>query len=49
MERRTCDRFRALAASLPPGSQKEIYCELAAEEQDHVTTLETEREQFLAR
>ena len=47
MERRTCDRFRALAASLPAGSQRELYRELAAEEEDHVTMLETEREQFI--
>jgi rubrerythrin len=46
MERRTCSRFRDLANSLPAGSQKEIYRELAAEEEDHVAILETEREQF---
>ena len=49
MERRTCDRFRALAASLPAGSQKELYRELAAEEEDHVTMLETERGQFISK
>ena len=47
MERRTRDRFLEHAQSLPPGSQREIYRELAAEEEDHVTMLETEREQFL--
>jgi glutamate synthase (NADPH) small chain len=46
MERRTRDRFLAHAGALPPGSQKEIYRELAADEEDHVSTLETEREQF---
>ena len=46
MERRTRDRFMAHADSLPPGPQKEIYRELAAEEEDHVAILETEREQF---
>jgi len=47
MERRTRDRFLAHANSLPPGAQKEIYRELAAEEEDHVAILETEREQFV--
>jgi len=47
MERRTRDRFLAHANALEPGPQKEIYRELAAEEEEHVSTLETEREQFL--
>jgi rubrerythrin len=47
MERRTRDRFLAHADRLPPGPQKEIYRELAAEEVEHVSILETEREQFL--
>ncbi len=47
MERRTRDRFLSHANGLPPGPQKEIYRELAAEEQDHVAILETEREQFV--
>ncbi len=47
MERRTRDRFLAHANGFPPGPQKEIYRELAAEEEEHVATLETEREQFL--
>lgn len=46
MERRTRDRFLELAEALPPGAQKELYRELAAEEVDHVSILETEREQF---
>jgi rubrerythrin len=46
MERRTRDHFKARADSLPPGPQKEIYRELAAEEEEHVSILETEREQF---
>lgn len=46
MERRTRDRFLELAKALPPGAQKELYRELAAEEVDHVSILETEREQF---
>jgi glutamate synthase (NADPH) small chain len=47
MERLTRDRFLAHAAALPSGAQKNIYRELAAEEMDHISTLETEREQFL--
>jgi glutamate synthase (NADPH) small chain len=47
MERRTRNRFLVHADALPPGSQKEMYRELAAEEEEHVSILETEREQFL--
>jgi len=47
MERRTRDHFQACADSLPAGGQKETYQELAAEEEEHVSILETEREQFL--
>ncbi len=47
MERRTRNRFLMHASALPPGPQKELYRELAAEEEDHVNILETEREQFL--
>jgi rubrerythrin len=47
MERRTRNRFLLHADALPPGPQKELYRELAAEEEDHVSTLETEREQFV--
>ncbi len=47
MERRTMNRFMNHANALPPGSQKETYRELAAEEEEHVSILETEREQFL--
>jgi rubrerythrin len=47
MERRTRNRFMTHAAALPPGPQKELYRELAAEEEEHVSMLETEREQFL--
>jgi len=49
MERRTRNRFLTHANALPPGPQKELYRELAAEEEDHVHILETEREQFLKR
>jgi rubrerythrin len=44
MERRTRDFFRTRADGLPEGSQKELYRELAAEEEDHVATLLTERD-----
>jgi glutamate synthase (NADPH/NADH) small chain len=47
MERRTRNRFLTHAKALPPGPQKELYRELAAEEEDHVKILETERKQFL--
>jgi glutamate synthase (NADPH) small chain len=47
LERLARDRYLAHAAALPPGPQKEVYRELAAEEADHISTLETEREQFL--
>ncbi len=46
MEKRTRDHFKARADSLPAGAEKEIYRELAAEEEDHVAILETERDQF---
>jgi glutamate synthase (NADPH/NADH) small chain len=47
MERRTRDHFQARAESLDAGPQREIYRELAAEEEDHIAMLETERAQFL--
>jgi len=47
MERRTRDHFQAQADASAPGAQKEIYRELAAEEEEHVSILETEIEQFL--
>jgi glutamate synthase (NADPH) small chain len=46
MERRTRDHFKARSEAMPPGPQKETYRELAAEEEEHVSILETEREQF---
>ena len=49
MERRTRDRFLEHANAFPDGPQKDMYRELAAEEEDHVAMLETEREQFLNR
>jgi glutamate synthase (NADPH/NADH) small chain len=48
MERRTRDHFNRLAAELPDGAEKEVCQELAAEEEEHVALLETEREQFRA-
>jgi rubrerythrin len=47
MERRTRDHFQARADSLGPGPQKDIYRELAAEEEEHISMLETERDQLL--
>jgi len=44
MERRTRDHFRRLAGELPPGLEKEVCSELAAEEEEHVAMLETELE-----
>jgi rubrerythrin len=49
MERRTRDHFRALSQELPEGAEKEICLELAAEEEEHVALLDSEREQFLER
>jgi rubrerythrin len=46
LERRTRDYFKANAEELPPGPQREIYRELAAEEEEHIALLETERAQF---
>lgn len=46
MERRTRDHFARRAMELPAGSQKEICRELAAEEEEHVSILETELAQF---
>jgi rubrerythrin len=49
MEKRTRDHFTKKAGELPPGPEKEIYRELAAEEEDHVAILETELAQFASR
>ena len=49
MERRTRDHFRDLSRRLPEGPEKEICLELAAEEEEHVALLESEREQFVGR
>jgi rubrerythrin len=46
MERRTRDHFRKLASGLPPGLEKELCGELAAEEDEHVALLEGELEQI---
>jgi rubrerythrin len=46
MERRTRDYFRELARTLPAGKVQDVCKELAAEEEEHVAMLETEREQF---
>lgn len=49
MEKRTRNRFMTHAETLPEGPQKDLYKELAAEEEDHVAILETERDRFLSR
>jgi len=47
MERRTRDHFHKMAAEAAEGSpEREIYLELAAEEEEHVALLEAEMEQF---
>ena len=46
MEKRTRDHFQARANAFEPGAQKEIYRELAAEEEEHISMLETEQDQF---
>ena len=43
MEQRTRDYFQKRAKALPAGTEKELYRELAAEEEDHVALLATER------
>ncbi len=48
MERRTRDHFARRARELPPGIEREICRELAAEEEEHVALLETELQQFAA-
>ena len=47
MERRTRDHFRRLSSALPPGPEKDVCLELAAEEEEHVAILETERARFI--
>lgn len=46
MERRTRDHFRNCAAGLPDGLEKDLYLELASEEEEHIAMLETEIEQL---
>jgi rubrerythrin len=46
MERRTRDHFQQLARELPPGLEKDLCGELAAEEEEHVALLEGELEQL---
>ena len=46
MEIRTRDHFLKLAAELPPGLEKDLCGELAAEEEEHVAMLEGELEQL---
>lgn len=46
MEQRTRDHFRESASALPDGLDKELYLELASEEEEHIAMLETEIEQL---
>ncbi len=46
MERRTRDHFARRAAELPPGEERDICLELAAEEDEHVALLEREMERL---
>jgi rubrerythrin len=46
LERRTYEYFKKKADSLPDGLDKELYRELAAEEEEHIAILETEMEQL---
>ncbi len=46
MERRTRDHFHKLANDLPPGLERDLCAELAAEEEEHVALLEGELEQL---
>jgi rubrerythrin len=46
MERRTRDHFRKLTTDLPPGLERDLCSELAAEEEEHVALLEGELEQL---
>lgn len=46
MERRARDHFRVLGEGLPPGKERDVCLELAAEEEEHVALLETERAWF---
>jgi glutamate synthase (NADPH) small chain len=47
MEQRTKNRFAMHANALPPGPHKNLYLELAAEEDDHIAILQTERSRYL--
>ena len=44
MEQRTRDHFRKLAGALPPGLERDLCAELAAEEEEHVALLQGELE-----
>ena len=46
MEQRTRDHFQKLANELPPGLEKDLCGELAAEEEEHVALLQGELEQL---
>ena len=46
MEIRTRDHFRKFARDLPPGLERDLCAELAAEEEEHVALLTGELEQI---
>jgi len=46
MEKRTRDHFKKMADELPEGLEKDVCCELASEEEEHVALLEGEMEQI---
>jgi rubrerythrin len=46
LEKRTRDHFQTLARALPPGLEKEVCEELAAEEEEHVALLQGELDQL---
>ena len=46
MEKRTRDHFQKLVRELPPGLERDLCAELAAEEEEHVALLEGEIEQL---
>jgi rubrerythrin len=47
MERRTRDFYLRRGEAFPPGPHRDVFAELAAEEEEHVSILETEREHFV--
>ncbi len=44
LEKRTLDYFQKKAATMAEGKERELYLELAAEENEHITLLESEKD-----